>query len=761
EEISLADVIIWGTLYPFVDSSPASVNAKKYKSVHTWYQRLSSMDDFKTAVNEATGSKGVTAFKNYFQQAPIPSVSLSTSQSVTEDSENSVTQDEIDEAYHAWTSGRENYPKREKRPHPLLPQEGKRNILLTSALPYVNNVPHLGNIVGCVLSADAFARYCRARNYNILYICGTDEYGTATETKAVEEGVTPQQICDKYHALHAEVYKWFDISFDHFGRTTTKEQTEIAQDIFWRLQDRNYVTEENVDQLFCENCQRFLADRFVEGTCPFCTFPDARGDQCDKCGKLINAIELKAPRCKVCKSQPVIKSSKHLFLDLPKIEPQLHKYYGRPDSLTDWSPAARNITQTWLRDGVKSRCITRDLKWGTPVPLEGFTEKVFYVWYDAPIGYISITAAYTDQWEKWWKNPQNVEMYNFMAKDNVPFHSIIFPACLLAADDNYTVVNKLSATEYLNYEDGKFSKSRGIGVFGNDAKATGIPVDIWRFYLLYVRPETQDSSFSWSDLEAKNNSELLANLGNFVNRAMLFVSNFFNGEIPEMDLIEEDKVLLAQITREIRTYNNNLERTRIRDGIRNILSVSRLGNQYMQSHTPWKLVKQSEADKKRAGTVVGVCANITCLLSILLQPYMPTTSKEILSQAKLVDDYSVITDKFVCLLPAGHRIGKPKHLFEKIEPSKTEEFKTKYGGRTNATAVNFKKTETTPVANDVKELEEQVSKQGDLVRQLKADKAEKFVIQSEVQKLLELKKHLAIAKGEPVPSKDSKKKKKK
>ncbi|KAF4803955.1 hypothetical protein TURU_011785 [Turdus rufiventris] len=289
-------------------------------------------------------------------------------------------------------------------------------------------------------------RYCRLRNWNTLFVCGTDEYGTATETRALEEGLSPQQLCDRYHALHADIYSWFRISFDYFGRTTTPQQTRIAQDIFQRLLARGFLLQDTLEQLRCESCGRYLADRFVEGTCPFCGYAEARGDQCEKCGKLINAVELKNPQCKICRGTPVVTPTQHLFLDLPKLEGPLEAWLERTWAAGDWTANARHITRTWLRDGLKPRCITRDLTWGTPVPLDGFRDKVFYVWFDAPIGYLSITANYTEHWERWWKNPQQVELYNFMAKDNVPFHSVVFPCSLLGADDNYTLVNHLIAT---------------------------------------------------------------------------------------------------------------------------------------------------------------------------------------------------------------------------------------------------------------------------------------------------------------------------
>uniref|UniRef100_A0A8D3DVQ0 Methionine--tRNA ligase, cytoplasmic n=1 Tax=Scophthalmus maximus TaxID=52904 RepID=A0A8D3DVQ0_SCOMX len=626
-----------------------------------------------------------------------------------------------------------------------LPQEGKRNILLTSALPYVNNVPHLGNIIGCVLSADVFSRYGRLRGWNLLFVCGTDEYGTATENKAREEGLTPQQICDKYHAVHACIYEWFQIDFDFFGRTTTEKQTEIAQNIFWRLHKHGFLVEDTVEQLRCESCQRFLADRFVEGTCPHCSYPEARGDQCDKCGRLINAVELREPQCKVCRQTPVVRSSKHLFLDLPKLEPQLEQWLDRSTSTGDWTANAKQITRSWLRDGLKPRCITRDLKWGTPVPHPDFKEKVFYVWFDAPIGYLSITANYTDQWEKWWKNPSQVELYNFMAKDNVPFHSVVFPCSLLGAQDNYTLVSHLVATEYLNYEDTKFSKSRGVGVFGDMAKDTGIPSDVWRFYLLYVRPEGQDSAFSWADMATKNNSELLNNLGNFINRAGMFVTKFFEGCVPPMELQQEDKKLLALVSWELQQYIQLMDKVKIRDALKHILNISRHGNQYIQVNEPWKKIKGGDAERQRAGTVTGVSVNIACLLSGMLLPYMPTVSQTIRDQLNAPQScHNAMfegTGTFVCTLRAGHRIGTVSPLFQKLEVDQIEALKKRFGGQ------NLLKPG-------------HLVCQGEKVRALKAQKAEKAVVTAEVAKLLDLKKQLAAAEGkntEPAPQKNKKK----
>lgn len=620
------------------------------------------------------------------------------------------------------------------------PKPGKRNILITDALPYVNNVPHLGNIVGSVLSGDVFARYCRLRDYETFHVGGTDEYGTATETKALEENKTPQQICDEYHSIHAEIYRWFNIYFDEFGRTTTDLQTKLAQEIFTKLEQNNYLFQETVEQLYCGSCDRFLADRFVEGICPYCQYEDARGDQCDKCGKLINAIDLKESKCKLCKATPVVRESRHFFFDLSKLQEPLKAWFddtisrsapppkplhsssgdsqppplvnsinntenGPPNSPcnaeyknhelsyndTHWTNTARAITESWFRDGLKPRCITRDLKWGTKVPFAGCENKVFYVWFDAPIGYLSITAKHTNQWEKWWKGEEaqkQVELYQFMAKDNVPFHSIMFPATLLATHEPWVKVKGLISTDYLNYENTKFSKSRGTGVFGTDVMETGIPADIWRFYLMYIRPEGQDSSFCWDDFRDKANSELLNNLGNFINRAVSFVDKNFEGQINHYEPNEEDQKYLIEVGQNLIAYEERLERVHLRDGLKPILSISRLGNQLIQANKPWQLVKSDDQkDKERAETVMYIALNTVALISLILSPYMPEVSRQIKEQLAFEGNHLVeITSLMPLLLPVGHKIGTPALLFKRIEPDQIKELKKRFGKEEEAPA---------------------------------------------------------------------------
>lgn len=656
------------------------------------------------------------------------------SQSCSDEQHIKLTHEFIDKAVTLWKDKVGGNPLTEKTA-PILPEKGKRNMLITAALPYINNVPHLGNIVSSVLSADVFARFCRMRGYNTLFIGGTDEYGTATETKALELKCTPRELCDKYHTIHKDIYKWFNIEFDYFGRTSTSKQTEMAQAVFNKLHENGYLSADSVEQLYCEECPRFLADRFVEGTCPFCAYEDARGDQCDKCSKLINAIELKHPKCKLCKSTPIIKASQHLFLDMPKIDSAFREWLDVSIKTGQWTQTAKVITNSWLREGLRPRCITRDLKWGVPVPVQGYENKVFYVWFDAPIGYLSITSSYTDQWEKWWKNPEEVELSQFMGKDNVPFHAIIFPMCLIGTGENFTKVNNVVATEYLNYENTKFSKSRGVGVFGTDAKETGIVSDVWRFYMMYLRPESQDTAFSWADLQTKNNSELLNNLGNFVNRCLTFIGNNFAGQVPSFvgDLLEEDKMVIAHVAQFYHDFLQKLEHNHIRDALRSLLMISKMGNQYIQSTRPWELVKTADT-RARCGNTLYIGVQICALIAGCLEPFMPDTAKELRHQLNITK--LQLDDQFRPLVAAGHKINKATPLFKKIDTDVIEEFRKKYAGDQQG---------RTQLVKDSTELKTKLKKQEDKLRTLKAAKADRQLIIRETNVLFDMKKLLEVS----------------
>lgn len=569
-----------------------------------------------------------------------------------------------------------------------LPREGARNILVTSALPYVNNVPHLGNVVGCVLSADVYARFCRLRGHNVIYMCGTDEYGTATETKAVEEGLTPQGVCDKYHAVHRDVYRWFDISFDHFGRTTTPQQTEIAQDIFRRCDERGNVLTQTMEQLWCARCARFLADRYVEGVCPKCGYDDARGDQCDACSSLLNPSELLEPRCKFCSAPPERKEVEHLFLDLPKLTPELEAWVRESSAAGKWSANSVHTTNAWLKGGLQPRCISRDLKWGTPVPKPGFTDKVFYVWFDAPIGYISITANYTPEWRQWWHRGAgagaggaDVQLYQFMGKDNVPFHTVIFPSSLLGTGQPWTMLHHVSTTEYLNYETGKFSKSRRTGVFGDDARdRTSVPSEVWRFYLMATRPESSDTQFDWDDFRALSNNVLLANFGNFCNRALKFTHSRLGARVPPSPAPGADEERLqADVRERVGQYVDALEAVHIRDGASHVMRVSQLGNEYLQQQQPWVLAK---TDMPRCQTVLRHALGLVRVLAALAKPYMPTITDRLCAYLGGVDPDALTLDADLlgAGLAEGAELPEPATLFRSISEEEVAVYRARFGG---------------------------------------------------------------------------------
>ena len=593
---------------------------------------------------------------------------------------------------------------------PILVENSKNNILITSALPYVNNVPHLGNIIGCVLSADVFARFMRLMGENVLYVCGTDEYGTATETTAIKEKCTPQELCDKYHSIHKKIYEWFNIDFDYFGRTTTELHSQITQEIFLSLQKNDCIKKIQIEQFRCNKCNIVLSDRFVYGTCYHgdCKYEQARGDQCDKCGKLCNALELINPKCKMCGQSPEKFKSYHYFLNLPGVEEKLRAWIDKTSVEGNWTQNSRAITKGFINEGIKERCITRDLKWGVKVPGDDpdMKEKVFYVWFDAPIGYISITANFVgkDNWRKWWQNPENVKLYQFMGKDNVTFHTVIFPSTLIGTKENWTLMHHLSTTEYLNYEKTKFSKSNSVGVFGDHAESTGIPSEVWRYYLISNRPETSDTDFKWDDFVAKNNNELLANLGNLVNRVLIFTEKNFNGKIPKYheDKIDDtDKEFFNNILNKFKNYIKAMKNVEIREGIKIFMEISSLGNAYLQTNQPWNLLKQKyeKYDPLKAETIFYILNAFIRFLGALAEPFIPSFSAklyEILNikyegdSLKLLGIINEFIEKNpndaifflqkIKLIEEGHAINKAKPLFKEITQEETNAFKERFKG---------------------------------------------------------------------------------
>ncbi|GLB40404.1 putative class-I aminoacyl-tRNA synthetase family protein [Lyophyllum shimeji] len=665
----------------------------------------------------------------------------------------------------------------------ILPKEGEDNILITSALPYCNNVPHLGNIIGSTLSADVFSRYNRTRNRTTLYICGTDEYGTATETQALKERITPRELCDKYYPLHKETYEWFDIGFDYFGRTSTPLHTEISQSIFSNLGKNGFLARQEKEQTYCEGCPKFLADRYVEGICPHCGYEDARGDQCDGCSRTLDAIELIKPRCLVDKSHVVTtKMSAHMYVKLDAIQPRTEEWIKHSWKVGKWSPnavinAEGIIIDPRLRGGLIPAPLTRDLTWGVPIPPQYETEehgmkgKVLYVWFDAPIGYPSITANYTPEWRQWWFNPKNVRLYQFMGKDNVYFHTVYFPSILLADGRDWTKLHHLSTTEYLNYEGGKFSKSKNRGVFGPAAKETGIPASVWRYYLLSTRPETSDAMFSWADCIAANNNVLLNNFGNFVNRALKFVASQYDSVIPDggdeagplSPNDEHDAEFISTVNGLLRDYIDAMEAVKLRLGLQTVMLISMRGNNYLQSSGLNKALMAS--NPRRCAQVVSRAVNLIYVLSALVYPFMPATSDSILEQ--LNAPARVVPEVFSADILPGHTIGKPEHLFKKIEESKVEELQRRFAGEEDKKEIETDPTKATPGAKgkkgakkapaqptvdpnvpktpEILALEAKISEQGQVVRGLKGQTPKTPELEAQIKDAVDVLKRL---KGE-------------
>lgn len=534
--------------------------------------------------------------------------------------------------------------------------------LVTSALPYVNNIPHLGNIIGSTLSGDLYTRYLKLIGKEVYYLCGSDEYGTTTEIKAKSENLSCQDICTKYHDLHKMVYDWFDINFDVFGRTSTETQTKIAHEIFFELYKNNHIENREITQMYCESCDLYLADRYLQGFCYSENCKDkkiiANGDQCDNCGLLLDPFLFTDFWCSICKNQPTCKKTNHLYLKLSDFEDKLY------DNLksTTMTHNAYQITKSFLDSGLESRCITRDLKWGTPVPsnedylnylqqtgqieeidkhiinyqkpnLDLYINKVFYVWFDAPIGYLSILRhAEPENWQSWLSG----NIVQFMAKDNVPFHTIIFPASLLGSLPNkYPLATNICSTEYLDYEGTKFSKSKNIGIFGDNiidiSNKLNITSDYWRYYLAHIRPESHDSSFSWIEFTQIIKSELVNKIGNLINRCFALSVKYI--EHNTLINISYDFSVCPNIFNELTNYVNEyiklFDKQKIRDALHITTCVADLGNKFIQENTLWTFLKsESEYDK---GIQLLGCANyITCILLHLLFPFMPSKCSQLL-----------------------------------------------------------------------------------------------------------------------------------
>ncbi|MDH5815526.1 MAG: methionine--tRNA ligase [Candidatus Nezhaarchaeota archaeon] len=539
--------------------------------------------------------------------------------------------------------------------------------IVTCAWPYVNYVPHLGTMIGSALSADVIARYLRMKGEDVIFVSGSDEHGTPIEVEAIKRGIEPKALCDENHSKIAELFRRWEISFDNYSRTESPYHKEFVRSFYMKLLENGYIYEEEVELPFCSKCQIFLPDRFVTGQCPYCGFEDARGDQCDNCGRLLEPDKLMKPKCTICGSPPQFKRTKHWFFDLPKLEPKLREYVEKAPFLTE---NARNSSLSLLKEGLKPRSVTRDNKWGIPAPFPGAEGKTIYVWMEAVLGYISATIEYfakkgePDKWKEYWFN-EDSRFLCFIGKDNIPFHTLILPALLIASGEGYVLPWGISATEYLLFEGQKFSKSRRIGVWIDEALEM-YPADYWRYVLLCLRPEGRDVSFTWSLFKELVNSHLNDTLGNFVYRVLSFTSRAFNSKVPtpRSDWMKEE--LWEVVLEKFQGTSSCLDNFRIRDALQEVMSIAREGNRYLNEKAPWDAIRKGLTDE--ASTSIYVCLTAIKSLAIMLAPFMPKSANDIWRGIGYTSN--VHEEKWegaIEPIEPGREVPTPKPLFVKIK----------------------------------------------------------------------------------------------
>ncbi len=535
----------------------------------------------------------------------------------------------------------------------------KRN-LITTALPYANGPVHIGHLAGVYVPADIYVRYLRAKGEEVIFIGGSDEHGVPITIKAQKEGVTPQDIVDRYHSLIKKSFEEFGISFDIYSRTSSETHHKLSSAFFKKLYEDGKFIEKTSMQYYDEKAGQFLADRYITGKCPHCGNERAYGDQCEACGTSLNATDLINPVSAITGNTPQLKETKHWYLPLDQYENWLKEWILEEHK--EWKSNVYGQCKSWLDNGLQPRAVTRDLDWGVPVPIDGAEGKVLYVWFDAPIGYISATKDLTPEWEKYWKD-KDTRMIHFIGKDNIVFHCIIFPA-MLKAEGSYILPDNVPANEFLNLEGDKISTSRNWAVwlheYLEDFKGKQ---DVLRYVLTANAPETKDNDFTWKDFQTRNNSELVAIYGNFVNRAIVLTHKYFSGVIPGRGVLNEyDQEVLAEIPAIIERVEKNLESFHFREALKECMNLARLGNKYLADTEPWKLIK---TDEERVKTILNICLQITADLSALSEPFMP------FSAAKLrgfLNMEPLAWDKMGAdVLPAGHRINEAGLLFDKIE----------------------------------------------------------------------------------------------
>ena len=560
-----------------------------------------------------------------------------------------------------------------------------KRTLVTSALPYANGPVHIGHLAGCYLPSDIFVRYKRSKGEDIVFICGSDEHGVPITIKAKKEGISPQDVVDKYHKMMGDAFKEFGISFDIYSRTSNQIHHQTASDFFKVLYEKGVFTEEITEQYYDEEAKQFLADRYITGTCPKCSNPNAYGDQCEKCGSTLNATELIDAKSTLSGSKPVLKETKNWFLPLDKLQPKIQAYINQHK---DWKTNVFGQCKSWLDsgDGLQPRAMTRDLDWGVPVPVKDAEGKVLYVWFDAPIGYISATKELRpNDWELYWKDKES-RLIHFIGKDNIVFHCIIFPAMLMEHGD-FILADNVPANEFLNLEGDKISTSRNWAVWLHEYLIDfKDKQDVLRYTLCSNAPETKDNDFTWADFQTKNNSELVAILGNFVNRTLVLSHKYYNGTVPSPETYtKEDLLILEQLSTFPDKIAASIEQFKFREALAEMMNLARLGNKYLAETEPWKLIK---TDEKRVKTILNIALQITCNLAIVSEPFIPFTSTKLfdmLNMPKLKWHAAKQTSN----MAAGHTINKEELLFAKIEDTEIQAQIDKLAAskQTNATTV--------------------------------------------------------------------------
>jgi methionyl-tRNA synthetase len=543
--------------------------------------------------------------------------------------------------------------------------------VVTCAWPYINYTPHLGTLVGSILSADVVARYYRLKGDDVVFVSGSDEHGTPVEVEAVRLGVPPKQLTDQNHALVVDLWKKWGISFDNYTRTESPVHKEFVKNLYSKIYERGFIFSEETELPYCPNCSRFLPDRFVEGTCPYCGADGARGDQCESCGRLLEPEKLINSYCTICRSKPVIRRVRHWYFDLPKFADQLRGFIEANKRLP---LNARKFSLNIINEGLKPRAVTRDNKWGIPAPFPGAEDKTIYVWVEAVLGYVSATIEYfanldeKERWRAFWFDKSARTLY-FIGKDNIPFHVIILPALLLASGDGYNLPWNVSSTEFLQFKGERFSKSHRVGISIDEALEL-FPADYWRYFLVSTRPESKDTNFSWELFIEKVNADLNDTLGNFVHRTLTFINQHFEGTVPRAEKLDAyDNRVLRSVENRVKKAGQNLEDCKLVAALRNVVDISRAGNKYLNDREPWNLVK---TDRQNAANTLYVAVQLVRALRTVLEPFTPFTAQKLSSLLNLPEDELPRWGGTTRLLPSGHRIRESTPLFSKVELSGEE-----------------------------------------------------------------------------------------